>query len=95
MAIYVDDMKAKYGKMIMSHMMADTTEELLEMADIIGVSRKWIQYPNTRKEHFDICLQAKKVALKNGAKEITTKEMVKFMKNKELKNKIEEKKHGC
>ena len=45
MAVYVDTMEAKFGNMIMCHMMADTTEELLEMADKIKVNRKWIQHP--------------------------------------------------
>lgn len=35
MTVYVDKMKTLYGHMIMSHMMADTTEELLAMADQI------------------------------------------------------------
>lgn len=69
--IYVDDMNAPYRGMIMSHMMADTKEELLEMADKIGVNKKWIQYPDTPEEHFDICLSMKAKALKLGAKQVT------------------------
>jgi len=40
MAVYVDDMKASFGTIVMCHMWADTDEELLEMADKIGVKRK-------------------------------------------------------
>lgn len=40
MAVYVDDMYiiplGQFGNMKMSHMIADTKEELLEMADKIG-----------------------------------------------------------
>ena len=54
--IIVDDMKAPFGRMVMCHMMADTTEELLAMADKIGVDRKWLQAAGTKREHFDICL---------------------------------------
>jgi hypothetical protein len=71
MAVYVDDMKAKFGRMVMCHMLADTTDELLSMADKIGVARKWIQYPGTPKEHFDIALSKRAKAIAAGAVEIT------------------------
>jgi hypothetical protein len=71
MSVYVDDMRAPFGNMIMCHMVTDTTEELLEMVDKIGVKRKWIQYPGTYKEHFDIALTKRKLAIENGAIEIT------------------------
>lgn len=70
MGVYVDDMNAKYGRMTMCHMFADTTAELLEMADKIGVQRKWLQHPGTIREHFDICLSKKAKAIALGAKEI-------------------------
>jgi beta-lactamase superfamily II metal-dependent hydrolase len=73
--VYVDDMKAKYGRMIMCHMIADTTEELLEMADKIGVNRKWIQKQGTGQEHFDICLKKRALAVANGAQEVTWKKL--------------------
>lgn len=76
MAVFVDDMKARYGRMIMSHMIADTTEELLNMADRIKVDRKWIQKPGTKREHFDISQSKKALAIKYGAKEITQVELV-------------------
>lgn len=80
--VYVDDMYnspiGKFGRMKMSHMVADTTEELLEMVDKIGVARKWIQYPGTPREHFDICLSKRKLAVTHGAKEITWRELGEF-----------------
>lgn len=70
MAVYVDNMNAKYGRMTMCHMFADSTEELLAMADKIGVQRKWLQHPGTIREHFDICLSKKAKAIQAGASEI-------------------------
>jgi hypothetical protein len=71
MSVYVDDMSAGFGRMVMFHMIADTSEELLAMADKIGVARKWIQYPGTYREHFDICKAKRALAVKAGAVEIT------------------------
>lgn len=73
--VYVDDMKAKYGRMIMCHMIADSKEELLEMADKIGVARKWIQKEGTPLEHFDICLSKRTLAIEHGALAITWRQL--------------------
>jgi hypothetical protein len=75
MAVYVDDMQARFRRMIMCHMIADTTEELLAMADEIGVSRKWIQAKGTYTEHFDVCMKMRDRAVEAGAKEITQREL--------------------
>lgn len=74
MAVYIDNFNAKFGNMVMCHMIADTTEELLAMVDKIGVQRKWIQDAGTYSEHFDICLSKKAKAIKHGAIEINFRE---------------------
>lgn len=71
MSVYVDNMRAGYGRMIMCHMIADSTEELLTMADAIGVARKWLQDGGTAREHFDIALSKRALAIQRGAVEIT------------------------
>ena len=76
MSVYVDDMRAPYKAMVMCHMIADTPRELMEMADRIGVKRKWIQHAGTTKEHFDICWTKRKLAVAAGAIEITMRELV-------------------
>jgi len=68
--VYIDDMNAPFRRMIMCHMIADTEEELHQMADKIGVARKWYQ-----RNHYDICLSKKKLAIQHGAKEITWREL--------------------
>lgn len=74
MSTYVDDMRAPYGRMVMCHMLADSTEELLAMADRIGVAQRWIQKQGTPLEHFDISLGKRALALKHGAVEISRRE---------------------
>ncbi|QIH07135.1 MULTISPECIES: DUF4031 domain-containing protein [unclassified Pseudomonas] len=71
MTVYVDDMNATFGRMKMCHMFADSTEELLAMADQIGVKPKWLQKPGTIREHFDICLSKRARAVEMGAAEIS------------------------
>lgn len=77
--VYVDDMYTlsigQFGNMKMSHMIADTKQELLEMADKIGVGRKLIQYPDTLREHFDICISKRTLAIKFGAKQISCRQL--------------------
>lgn len=80
--VYVDNMNAKYRGMVMCHMIADSTEELLKMADKIGVNRKWIQDKGEYREHFDICLSKKQKAIAAGAKEITMRELSKITLNR-------------
>lgn len=86
MSVYVDNMRAPYGRLIMCHMIADTTEELLAMADTIGVDRKWLQAQGTWKEHFDISLSKRKLAVRAGAIQLTQRQLGHKMvarKNKE------------
>lgn len=71
MAVYVDDMRAGYGRMVMCHMIADTDEELHAMADRIGVARRWFQKPGTPRRHYDIALTKRALAVQAGAIEIT------------------------
>lgn len=82
MAVYVDDMEAKYGRMIMCHMVADTTEELNAMADAIGVPPKWIQSKGAWKEHYDICKAKKQLAIEHGAMQVSRRELFNILKRK-------------
>lgn len=70
MGVYVDDMRAQYGRMVMCHMLADTDEELHAMADRIGVARRWHQKSGTPHSHYDICLSKRALAVRLGASEV-------------------------
>lgn len=82
MTVYVDNMEAKYGRMIMCHMLADSDEELHAMADLIGVDRKWHQKPGTTHSHYDICKSKKELAIKYGAVQIDRTELGNILRNK-------------
>lgn len=69
--MYVDDVRAKFGRMVMCHMIADTDAELHEMAARIGVRRRWHQHPPEHDSHYDICLAMRRTAVLAGAVEIT------------------------
>lgn len=68
MSVYVDNASNRYGRMLMCHMWADTLDELLAMADAIGVQRKWLQQPPKASwVHFDIAQSKRALAIANGA----------------------------
>ena len=68
MSVYVDDVRHSFGRMVMCHMWADSLEELLAMADRIGVQRRWLQQPPKASwVHFDISLGKKAQAIAAGA----------------------------
>lgn len=81
MTVYVDDMRARFGRMVMCHMMADTMEELHAMADRIGLQRRWFQ-DKPGHPHYDISLSKKALAIRHGAKEVSGRELVRVMRGR-------------
>jgi hypothetical protein len=75
-------MRAPFGRMVMCHMLADTTEELVAMADKIGVDRKWIQKAGSSHEHFDIAMSKRALAVAAGAVEIDKYGLYELLKRK-------------
>jgi hypothetical protein len=74
--VYVDDAFIPYRGMLMSHMIADTPEELREMAQKIGVAQRHIQYPGTPREHFDVCRTMRARAIANDAMAISQRALL-------------------
>ena len=81
MTIYVDDMyrsaMGRFGRMKMSHMIADSDDELHAMADKIGVARKWFQ-----GNHYDISMSKRVEAIRHGAVPISLRELAQMVKEK-------------
>ena len=82
MTLYVDNARIPFGRMKMSHLAADTSEELLEAARQLGLS-KYIQHNGEPKEHLDVSLSKRAEAIqKLGAKEVPSKELIYLMRRK-------------
>ena len=60
-------------------MVADSTEELFAMVDLIGVSRKHIQFRGLAKEHFDVCAEMRAAAIRAGAVAVSSRVIVRII----------------
>lgn len=74
MTVYVDDMRAKFGRLVFCHMLGDDEAELHAMAEHIGVARRWYQV-----DHYDIALSKRRLAVAAGAVEITWRQAAAMM----------------
>jgi hypothetical protein len=74
MTVFVDDMRAPFGRMVMCHMVADTEAELHAMADVIGLARRWYQ-----GDHYDVSLAKRALAVRAGAVEVTRVELGRWL----------------
>ena len=81
MSTYVDNAFIPFGRMKMCHMIADSEEELHEMADRIGMQRAWFQAGS--RPHYDVSKSKRKLAIEYGANEITIRELVALLAGKE------------
>lgn len=82
--VYVDFAKNKLGRMLMSHMVADSEDELILMAQKIGVSERYHQFKGEAKSHFDICQQKRNLAVSLGAKEVSSKYIIEIIRGRRL-----------
>ena len=80
--VYVGTRPWKYKRMIMYHLIADSLEELHEIANKLGIGRQHFQdKPN--QPHYDICKQNKAIVIaKYGAKETCDKKIVNILHEK-------------
>lgn len=79
MSVYVDYSEHNYGRMIMCHMIADTPDELRNMARYIGVQQRWFQ-DKASTPHFDICKSKRALAISAGAIQLDRHQFVDKMR---------------
>lgn len=92
MSVYVDDAfiqaKVKSGPLTHDskwcHMTADTQAELIEFAVDLGLQAKYIQYPGTWKEHFDVTEGKRRQAVAKGAIEVSYRDHVMKMAERRM-----------
>jgi hypothetical protein len=77
MAVYVDRFRTPFRQIVMSHMLADTLDELLAMADQVGLRRQWLHADPV--PHFDISQAKRKAAIDAGAIEIGRRQTAALM----------------
>ena len=82
MSVYLDKARNRFGRMVMCHMIADTLDELHEMAAAIGMRREWFQplsFP-----HYGVSLSRRRIAVSLGAVELDRREFVAVMRRVRL-----------
>lgn len=83
MTVYVDGAVNSFRRMKMCHMVADTPDELHNMAAKIGMRRNWYQDPMSPRvsfPHYDVCRTRRALAVKLGAQQVSRHELAAFMK---------------
>ena len=80
MAVYVDNAFIPYGRMLMCHMGADSLTELHEMADKVGLKRRWFQ-EHKLIPHYDLCKRKRGLAIELGAIEVSSRDFLVRLKN--------------
>lgn len=76
--VYVDKQKNRLGRMKLCHMLADSLDELHEMAERIGLKREWFQPKST--PHYDVSIERRKLALRLGAVEADGKKVIELIR---------------
>ena len=66
------------------HLTADSTKELVDFAVGLGLHAKYLQYPGTWKEHFDVTEPKRRLAVSKGAVEVSYREHVMKMAERRL-----------
>lgn len=70
MTVYVDDMEARFRRMVMCHMTADAMGELHLFAARLGLKMEWFQ-----GDHYDLSKTKRRKAVELGALEISIGQM--------------------
>lgn len=79
MSLYVDHARIRWRGMLMSHLLADTAEELRQAERDLGLPAGCVQYPGTYREHLDVSESKRALAISMGASQITGREIARML----------------
>ena len=82
MTLYVDHARNKYGRMLMNHLIADSTSELHDATIQLGLKPEYIHHPGTAEEHLDISESKRLEAIQLGAVPVTSRDIVRMIQKK-------------
>ena len=83
--LYVDHARISYQRMLVNHLMADTSQELQQPEIDLGLPRGSVQHPGEAKELLDVCEEKRRLAIKMGARPISPKELVEIVRRRRQK----------
>lgn len=87
MAVYVDPLFEVDPGMITGfwpfptacHLTADSHQELIDFAQLLGLRISWIQHVGLPSEHFDLTEGKRTLALRRGARAISADQAVEYL----------------
>lgn len=84
MAVYLDNAKAKKGRVTYCHLFADTDLELHALAADLGVARCWFHRAGTARRHYDLPWEKRRVALLKGVVAVSRQQAVAMMRRRSM-----------
>ena len=80
MALYIDHARTPYGRMLMSHLMADTPDELEYARIALGVPPSALHNAGQPDEHLDVSESHRNAAVRDlGAQPVTSRQLVRII----------------
>lgn len=80
MTVYIDQAQNPFGRTKMCHMLADTLDELHQMADKLELKREWFQ-DTPGHPHYDLSLSKRRKAIELGAVMIDNRQMLELLRS--------------
>lgn len=75
MSVYVDHARIPFRRMLMSHMVADSLDELHAMARSLDLKPEWFQGPPC-DPHYDVCEATRGKAITLGAIPVSGRQII-------------------